>query len=303
MKFHVTTLALIAILCSGRPALAQTCTLSGKVSHASRFYLSGVQIYGCVVNNGQCQTDPILLDTTDMTGSWSWPFSPCTSGVTVTFKVWPSKSCFTFSPASRTETATTPANVTGLDFDYTQLSYTISGTVKNAGGAGIPGVAMNGPSSPGVTGAGGSYTVTAACGWSGSVTPSLAGYTFNPPSRPYSSLSANAVNQDYTGYARSISSDMDGDRKSDTTVWRAGSAIWYTLPSATPGSNTSSAWGLDTDAMVAADYDGDGKTDIAVWRPSSGTWYIRPGASPGTFTSTPWGMPGDVPVPADYAYG
>jgi len=76
-------------------------------------------------------------------------------------------------------------------------SFTISGTVK-VGGVGVVGVVMNGlPGSP-VTDASGFYTATVNPGWSGVVTPTLMGYVFTPTSRPYSSISANQVDQDYS---------------------------------------------------------------------------------------------------------
>jgi len=43
----------------------------------------------------------------------------------------------------------------------------------------------------------GSYACTVPQGWSGSVTPSLGGYTFTPASRSYSSVAANQTVQNY----------------------------------------------------------------------------------------------------------
>jgi hypothetical protein len=93
--------------------------------------------------------------------------------------------------------------------------------------------------------------------------------------------------------------DFDKDRKSDITVWRPESGMWYTIPS-TAGGYTQTQWGLPSDAPAPADYDADGQTDAAVWRPSSGTWFILPSESPGTYIATRWGVETDKPIPADY---
>ena len=94
--------------------------------------------------------------------------------------------------------------------------------------------------------------------------------------------------------------DVGPPRKADVTVWRPGSGTWYTLPSDSSGSYTSTKWGIEGDKLVPADYDGDGKSDVAVWRPGNGTWYIRRSSAAGTYTTTAWGINGDVPVPGDY---
>ncbi len=77
--------------------------------------------------------------------------------------------------------------------------YTISGYVGNEGG-GLSGVVMSGlPLNP-VTNSSGSYTATVSYGWSGTVIPTLTGYTFNPSSQPYSNVTSNQV----TNYTANI---------------------------------------------------------------------------------------------------
>jgi hypothetical protein len=93
--------------------------------------------------------------------------------------------------------------------------------------------------------------------------------------------------------------DVDSDARSDLTVWRPSSGVWYSLLSKSPGSYTSTKWGTSGDKVVPEDYDGDGKMDVAVWRPSNGVWYIRPSGATG-YAATSWGTNGDAPVSGDY---
>jgi hypothetical protein len=96
--------------------------------------------------------------------------------------------------------------------------------------------------------------------------------------------------------------DLDGDRRSDLTVFRPGSGHWYTLRSGAGYTTYSDyQWGDASDLRVPADYDGDGKTDIAIYRPSTGTWWVLTSASNfTTFLSFAWGNSTDAPVPRDF---
>ena len=76
------------------------------------------------------------------------------------------------------------------------VTYTISGQVTDDGGGGLDGVAMSGlPGSP-VTAGGGFYTDTVPAGFTGTVTPTLAQYTFVPPSASWTNLTSNQT-QDF----------------------------------------------------------------------------------------------------------
>lgn len=77
---------------------------------------------------------------------------------------------------------------------------TISGTVQTAVFMPIPDVTLSGlPGNP-TTDASGYYSATVACGWSGTVTPTLGGYRFNPPSRTYTNVSSPASAENYLGW-------------------------------------------------------------------------------------------------------
>jgi hypothetical protein len=83
-----------------------------------------------------------------------------------------------------------------LTFSTSASTITISGTVT-AGGTALKDVILVGlPGNP-VTNANGQYTAIIGSGWSGTVTPSLAGYAFVPASRTYSNIVAPQTNQDY----------------------------------------------------------------------------------------------------------
>lgn len=76
---------------------------------------------------------------------------------------------------------------------------TISGMVWTENGTGITGVVLSGlPGNPATT-ATGAYIAMVAPGWSGTVTPQKAGYTFTPPTRIYTNVTTSQVNQFYIG--------------------------------------------------------------------------------------------------------
>jgi hypothetical protein len=92
------------------------------------------------------------------------------------------------------------------------------------------------------------------------------------------------------------SADFDGDGKTDVSVFRPDTGVWYVLNSQN-STFTAVTFGLGTDVLAPGDFDGDGKTDFAVWRPSNGVWYVQ---SRSIFRAQQFGTDGDIPVPADY---
>ncbi|GAI89143.1 unnamed protein product, partial [marine sediment metagenome] len=70
------------------------------------------------------------------------------------------------------------------------VTYTISGSV------GLSGVTMNGLPNT-VTDGNGYYNAVVKYGWSGTVTPVMAGYTFEPQKRTYPKVTSDQSNQDY----------------------------------------------------------------------------------------------------------
>jgi predicted outer membrane repeat protein len=167
---------------TGTPTSPTTYTISGYVRTAGSVGISGVSM-------------GVLGTTTDGSGFYT---ATVNSGFSDT--VIPSKAGYTFSPTSIPYSNVT-SNQTNQNYTGTLLAANpvISGFVRTAGGTGISGVTMSGlPGNP-VTNASGFYTATVTNGWTGTVMPSLAGYTFSPTSIPYSNVTADQLNQNYTG--------------------------------------------------------------------------------------------------------
>ncbi|HSK72208.1 MAG TPA: SBBP repeat-containing protein, partial [Pyrinomonadaceae bacterium] len=89
--------------------------------------------------------------------------------------------------------------------------------------------------------------------------------------------------------------DFDGDGRSDISVFRPETGVWYVLQS--QFNNASIVhYGRFGDKLAPADFDGDGKTDFAVFR--NGLWFVQHGFNE-TF-EVRFGLPGDKPVPGDF---
>ncbi|MFZ5888759.1 MAG: hypothetical protein ACOYYF_14945, partial [Chloroflexota bacterium] len=79
--------------------------------------------------------------------------------------------------------------------NVSSTTYTISG---NTGIGGVTLSYVDGTAKTVTSAADGSYSINVPSGWSGTVTPSLAGVTFTPTSRSYTNVTSNFTAQDYT---------------------------------------------------------------------------------------------------------
>lgn len=170
-----------------------------RFATSSTFYVGPRTVSGTVTIGGAAQsgvamaaTNGVSCTATNASGQYS-----CTGINGWSGTVTPSYTGYVFTPASRSYTNVT-ADQTAQDYAGSVV-YVVSGTVR-LNGSGLSGVAVaatNGVTCS-TTNASGQYSCTAPSGWSGSVTPSLAGYVFTPASRSYSSIAANQPTQDYT---------------------------------------------------------------------------------------------------------
>ena len=135
-----------------------------------------------------------------------------------------------------------------LTVTYTPPPVQISGNVHTSGGAPVAGVVMSGlPGNP-TTDSSGNYSAQVSSGWSGTVTPSLSGYTFNRPSRSYGSLSASQSGQDYVATAPPV--QISGNVHSS-----GGAPVAGVVMSGLPGNPTTDSSG-NYSAQVALGWSG-----------------------------------------------
>ncbi len=118
------------------------------------------------------------------------------------------------------------------------LYKTISGTVTDGGA--LAGVTVSADAGGGsdVSDGSGEYALLVPTGWSGSVTPSLAEYTFAPPNRAYVNVLAHDPGEDYAG---TYTPDLTAPNPDPLT--------WSSPPSAASPSSISMTATTATDAL------------------------------------------------------
>jgi hypothetical protein len=112
----------------------------------------------------------------------------------------PIKAGWTFQPINRSYTNVTTSMPSEHYVGYRlNQKYTISGIVRQPDGTGIPDVSLEFSNNGGTvtTDETGYYSNAVKHGWSGTVTPSLKGFTFVPTSRTYTNVTSEKIYQDY----------------------------------------------------------------------------------------------------------
>ena len=99
--------------------------------------------------------------------------------------------------------------------------------------------------------------------------------------------------------APKTNADLDGDLRTDLTVYRPSDFFWYTL-NATTGVQGRQDHGEPNSIPVPEDYDGDRRMDLAYFRPADGAWVYVASSTQTEISVLGWGQPGDIPVPGDY---
>ena len=134
--------------------------------------------------------------TTDTSGNYSFP-----GLVNGSYTVTPSKAGFTFNPSSAPVTVN-GANVGGINFVATATSsWSISGTITGATGVTV---ALSGAATAtATTDSSGNYSFPGLVNGSYTVTPTKAGFTFNPTSTPVTVNGANVGGINFVATATS----------------------------------------------------------------------------------------------------
>ncbi|HNQ78119.1 MAG TPA: hypothetical protein PKJ37_03575 [Acidobacteriota bacterium] len=167
-----------------------TITISGANQTGKNFTATAIPTYsisGTV--SGATSVTVACTGQASVTTSGTYTFSGLTNGSTYT--ITPSKSGYTFSPASYTVTIN-GANVAGKNFTATAIStYSISGRVYSVSGTGLSSVTVKAGSYSATTASNGTYTISGLINGSYTMKASRNGYTFNPES---TSVTVNGAN-------------------------------------------------------------------------------------------------------------
>ena len=179
--------------------------------------------------------------TTATNSSGNYSFTGLSNG---TYTVTPSLTGYTFTPTSR-QVQISGANVTGIDFVASKVTYTysISGTITGDIQAGVT-IAISGPvSKTTATNSSGNYSFTGLSNGTYTVTPSLSGYSFSPSSKQVTIAGANVTGIDFVAskIPYSISGTITGDIQAGVTITISGPVSKTT---ATNSSGNYSATGL-----------------------------------------------------------
>jgi hypothetical protein len=153
-------------------------------------------------------------------GSGNFTFSGLPNG---SYTVTPVKTGYTFNPTSATATVN-GANVTGVNFTATVVTYSISGNVSATGSGAT--VTLSGTSSGTATAdSSGNFTFTGLSDGSYTVTPAKTGFTFSPASAPATVSGANVIGINFT--ASAVTYTLSGNASStgaNATVALTGAA-------------------------------------------------------------------------------
>ena len=183
--------------------------------------------------------------TTDAAGAYSIPNAPAG-----TYTLTPSLTGYTFSPPSRSVTVTGAA-ITAQDFTAIAPTYAVSGTVSGDVKGGVKLTLSDSTKSfEATTDAAGAYSMPNAPAGTYTLTPSLTGYTFSPPSRSVTVTGAAITAQDFTAIAPTyaVSGTVSGDVKGGVKLTLSDStksfeattdaAGAYSIPNAPAGTYT-----------------------------------------------------------------
>lgn len=162
-----------------------TIIISGSIVDSNTNPVQGVNVTHS--SGGSDMTGPDGTYSLEVAYNWSGTVRPIKAG-------------WTFQPVTRSYTNVTTSIPSEHYVGYRLgQKYTISGTVRQPDGTGIPGVSLEFSNNGGTvtTDDSGYYSNAVKHGWSGTVTPSLTGFTFVPASRSYTNVTSEKIYQDY----------------------------------------------------------------------------------------------------------
>jgi len=175
---------------STQPPPPQTYNISGTISPVTGGSGATVTLSGAAAA------------TTTANSSGNYTFSGLANG---TYTVTPSHAGYTFSPTSLSVTVSGANITTGLNFTATAQSGTdsISGTISPVTGGSGATVTLSGAAAATTTADGaGNYTFSGLANGAYTVTPSHAGYTFNPTNRSVTVSGVNVTGINFTATAQ-----------------------------------------------------------------------------------------------------
>jgi len=183
-----------AELVASTPA-ASAYTISGAITPAG----SGNGATVTLTANGEGGSPQTVMANS----SGNFSFTGVTNG---SYTVTPTKTGFTFTPASQPETVN-GANLTGVNFTANSTGrFSISGTISPVSSGTEVTVTLSGASTgTTTTDSSGNYTFSGLANGTYTVTPSQPGLTFSPSSLPETVNGANITSANFTGATYSVS--------------------------------------------------------------------------------------------------
>ncbi len=260
-------------------------------SGGTTYSISGTVTAGGSGLSGVTVTAGAASATTDASGAFT--LGGLAAG---SYTVTPSRSGYTFSPASQSVTITS-ANVTGVSFTAAAVAtYSISGS------AGTAGAAVSTGSVSATSDSSGAYTLAGLSAGTYTVTPSLSGCTFSPASQSVTVTASNVTGVNFT--ATCGSGDVALTSGVPVTGQSVAKSAWkyYSIVVPAGATNltlaTTSATG-DVDiytqtgakptssSYVCRPYSSSGNESCSATNPAAGTWWLGVyGYAAGSYTVT-----------------
>ena len=155
-------------------------SISGNIHTSSGAPLAGILMSGLP---GNPMTDTNGNYTAQVPMGWSGTTTPAAAGYNV-------------DPPSRSYNNVS-TNQAGQDFVATRLTVGIWGSVRTSSGTPLAGVVLSGLPGSLTTDTNGDYQAQVPWGWSGTVTPTATGYTFNPGSLGFTNVTVTWIGQNF----------------------------------------------------------------------------------------------------------